>query len=173
MGVANKKVNGALVYYEDAYNLRWLDAFGENVVKYILSAGASVDDTTADPTAWTNTETGTNTIDNHTTAGGGLKITTGATEYNGVNLQLNGSAFQLTADKPLYFGAKFKTENATKGDVLIGLCEVDTTLLAVATAHGLSVTDDGVYFYKLNDEIFNCDLFIEAHNLIFIIFAYI
>lgn len=150
MAVNTKIYNGALVYREDAYTQRWLDAFGENVVKYFLGVGESFDDASGDPTGWTNTETGTNTIIAHTTEGGGFKITTGASEYNGVNLQRTGSAFKLESGKPLYFGCKCKTENATKGDMLVGLCEVDTTLMATSAAHALSVTDDGVYFYKLS-----------------------
>jgi hypothetical protein len=43
-------------------------------------------------------------------------------------------------------------QNGAKGDYLFGLCEVDTALLATATAHAVAVTDDGIYFYQLNDE---------------------
>jgi hypothetical protein len=150
--ISTTKKNGALIYREDDYNLRWLDGLGENVVKYLMNIGMSFDDQTNDPTAWTNTEIGSNTIVSHTTEGGGFLITTGGTEYNGINLQLQGSAFKLEADKPLYFGIKCKSENATKGDFLVGLCEIDTTLLLTSGSHAVNVTDDGVYFYHLNDE---------------------
>jgi hypothetical protein len=35
---------------------------------------------------------------------------------------------------------------------LLGLCEVDTALLAVSGAHAVAVTDDGLYFYQLSTE---------------------
>lgn len=148
--IKEKHVNSALVFYDDRFANRWVDAFGANVVKWELPAGAPKDDTTNDPSGMVNTEGGTNTVLSSTTPGDRLIITTGGTEYNGVNLQAHGAAFQLEAGKPLYFGARVAVQNGAKGDYLIGLCEVDTTLLATATAHGLGVTDDGVYFYQLN-----------------------
>lgn len=149
--VTTKSVRNALVYYDDRYENRWLEAIGSNVVKWELPVGVPKDDTTNDPSEFVNTEGGTNTILSSTTVGDRLIITTGGTEYNGVNLQVHGSAFKLESGLPLYFGARIAMQNGAKGDYLIGLCEVDTTLLATATAHGLAVTDDGVYFYQLND----------------------
>jgi hypothetical protein len=152
MAIQTKSVNNALVYYDDRYTNRWLDAIGANVVKYEMPVGLAQDDTTDDPTRWVNTETGTNTAVSSTTAGDRLLITTGGTEYNGVNLQVHGSAFKLESGKPLYFGARIAMQNGAKGDYLVGLCEVDTALLATATSHALAVTDDGIFFYQLNDE---------------------
>ena len=149
--IQTKSVNSALVYYDDRYANRWLDAIGANVVKWELPVAVPKDNTTNDPNEMVNTETGTNTILSSTTPGDRLIITTGGTEYNGVSLQAHGSAFQLTAGMPLYFGARVAVQNGAKGDYLIGLCEIDTELLAVASAHALGVTDDGVYFYQLND----------------------
>jgi len=151
MAIQTKSVKNALVWYDDRYANRWVDAVGENVVKWELPVGVPKDDTSDDPSGLVNTEAGTNTILSSTTPGDRLIITTGGTEYNGVNLQAHGSAFKLEAGKPLYFGAKIAMQNGAKGDYLIGLCEVDTTLLATASAHALAVTDDGVYFYQLND----------------------
>jgi len=151
MAIQTKSVKNALVWYDDRYTNRWLEAVGDNVIKWALPVGVPKDNTTNDPNGLVNTETGTNTILSATTPGDRLIITTGGTEYNGVNLQAHGSAFKLEAGKPLYFGARVAMQNGAKGDYLIGLCEVDTTLLATASAHGLAVTDDGVYFYQLND----------------------
>lgn len=150
MAVQTKSVNNALVYYDDRYDNRWLDAVGANVVKWELPVGPPQDDTTDDPTFMVNTEGGTNTVLGSTTAGDRLIITTGGTEYNGVNLQVHGSAFKIESGKPLYFGARIAVQNgAGKGDYLIGLCEADTTLLATSSSHALAVTDDGVYFHQL------------------------
>jgi hypothetical protein len=152
MSIQTKKVNNALVYYDDLYTNRWVDAIGTNVVKWELPVALPKDDTTNDPSAMVNTETGTNTILSSTTSGDRLLVTTGGTEYNGVNLQAHGSAFKIQAGKPCYYGCRIAMQNGAKGDYLFGLCEIDTTLLATATAHAVSVTDDGLYFYQLNDE---------------------
>ena len=145
MITTKNNVNGSIVWKED-YNTRWLDALGENVIKYISGPGLMLD---GDP--WTKTSTGTNTITGAVAAGGWKTITTGVTEYNGDNLQLENNAFKLESGKPVYFGIKFASQHATKGDFLFGLCETDTTLMATSSAHAASVTDDGVYFYHLND----------------------
>lgn len=150
--IQEKSVQNARVLYDDRYTNRWVDAFGANVVKWELPVGIPKDDTTDDPSGMVNTEAGTNSALSSTTAGDRLIITTGGTEYNGVNLQAHGSAFQIATGDPLYFGARVSMVNGAKGDYLIGLCEVDTTLLATDSAHGLDVTDDGIYFYQLNDE---------------------
>lgn len=150
--IQTKHVNNALVYYDDRYTNRWLDALGTNVVKWELPVGIPKDDSTNDPSGLVNTETGTNSALSSTTAGDRLIVTTGGTEYNGVNLQAHGSAFKIESGKPLYFGARVSMQNGAKGDYLIGLCEVDTTLLATSGSHALGVTDDGLYFYQLNDE---------------------
>lgn len=150
--IKTKDVRNARVYYDDRYLNRWVDAVGSNVVKFEFPVGVPADDSTVDPSALVNTETGANTILSAIEPGDRLIITTGGTEYNGINLQLHGSAFQLAAGIPCYFGARLAMQNGAKGDYLFGLCEIDTTLMAVSGAHAVSVTDDGVYFYQLNDE---------------------
>lgn len=148
--IQTKHINNALVYYDDRYPNRIVDAIGSNVVKWELPVGVPKDDTTNDPSGMVNTEAGTCSALSSTTAGDRLIITTGGTEYNGMNLQAHGSAFKIEAGKPCYFGIRAAMQNGVgKGDYLFGLCEVDTTLLATASAHGLSVTDDGLYFYQI------------------------
>lgn len=153
--IQTKSVNNALVYYDDRYEQRWIDVVGENVLKYILNPGTPSDDTTGDPTNFTMTVTeagggGDSTVVNNTEEGYALLLTTDNADYDGINLQLKGSAFKLQSGKPLYFGAKLKISEATQSDLLVGLCEVDTTLLATGAAHAHAVTDDGVYFSKLD-----------------------
>lgn len=148
--VKEKHIRNALVLYDDRYPNRILDAFGDNVVKWELPVSMPDDDTTSVPTGWVSTQGGTNTVVSSVTPGDRSTITTGVTEYNGVNLQAPGSPFKLESGKPLYFGARIAVQNgAGKGDYLIGLCEVDTTLLAASAAHAVNVVDDGVYFYML------------------------
>jgi len=152
MARQTKTVNTyATVTYDDLYNNRWLDAVGENVRKFELGLGIPTDDTTGDPTQFTCTMTeagaGNTTAVNNTEAGQAVLITNAANENDGINMQLKGSAFQLTAGKPLYFGIKCKISDATQSDLLVGLCEVDTTLI---NAHAHAVTDDGIYFSCLD-----------------------
>ena len=149
--VQTKTIRNALVYYDDRYDNRWLDAVGSNVVKWELPVGVPKDDTTNDPSGMVNTEVGTCSALSSTTVGDRLIITTGATAYDGMNLQAHGSAFKIEAGKPCYFGARIAMQNGAKGDYLVGLCEVDTTLLATASAHAQAVSDDGLYFFQLND----------------------
>lgn len=148
--IQTKTIRDALVYYDDRYPNRILDAVGANVVKWELPVGVPKDNTTNDPDGVVNTEVGTCSALSSSTPGDRLIITTGATAYDGMNLQVHGAAFQIVAGKPCYFGARVSMQNGVgKGDYLIGLCEVDTTLLATASAHALAVTDDGIYFHQL------------------------
>jgi hypothetical protein len=152
MAIQTKSVRNMLVSYDDRYANRWVDAAGANVVKWELPVGLPVNDLTGAPDGWTVTDVGVNTIAASTDEGVLAKITTGATAYNGVNIQIVGSAFQLDAGMPCYFGARIAVEDGNVGDYLFGLCEVDTTLMATSSAHAVSVTDDGVYFYQLTIE---------------------
>lgn len=148
--VKTKYVHDALVTYDDRYVERWLDAVGVDVVKWELDrTGIPRDDTLFIPSTFLNTETNTGSVLNVSALGGGLAITTDTAEYDQHNLQCPYGGFQLSAGCPLYFGAKVKTEHATHGDFIFGLCEADTALLATSGAHALAVTDDGLYFYKL------------------------
>jgi len=138
--------NGNLVYY-DTHRMRWLDAIGPNVVKFIDHfTRLPVDDTTGDPTEFTMTVvevgTGDSTVALDTTEGGIMLITTAANEDDGVNLQLKGEAYKMESVKPCYFGLRMKLSEATQSDFLAGLCITDTTLLGGLT--------DGVYFRKVD-----------------------
>lgn len=143
-------------YVIEAENLptRWLDIFGE-AQKFSLDNGFPTDDTTGDPSAFTMTVTevgtGNTTAVNSATNGEAMLITTAANEYDGINLQLKGEAFKLAASKPLYFGCKLKVSDATQSDLLIGLAEQDTALLATGTAHAVDYgTSDFIGFIKLD-----------------------
>ena len=150
----SKQVRGALVYYDD-YQFRWVDAIGKDVIKFLAKPGTPQDDTsTYLPTRYTVTPTsdgaGDSTAVNSLKAGELLLLTTDNFEYDGINLQLKGEAFKLTANLPLYFGIKCKISAATQSDFMVGLCETDTTLFAVDTAHAIAVTAGGIFFSKLD-----------------------
>jgi len=150
-----KDVEGAKVIYDVSKKVRWVDAFGETVVKHVLNPGEAVpvDDTTGDPTGFVMTVTevgdGTTTAANSETVGEALLITTAANEYDGINLQAKNVAFKCEADKPMYFGIKCIADEATQNDLLVGLCTKDTDILAVETTHGITDDDvEGIFFFK-------------------------
>lgn len=150
MGTASKYVKNAIVFYDDAYPFRWLDAIGDGVIKYVPSVGTPTDDTTGEPTSWINTETGTNTWVNSSVEGELWTITTGATEYNGYSSQIKGQAFVLASGKPFYIGGLFKLSVADQSDFLFGLAALDTTLTAASSAHAIAVSGDGLFFSKID-----------------------
>lgn len=128
---------------------RPLDMWGD-VQKFIIDGVKAKDDTTAIPQDWVVTQTGTSPLTWSVLQGSALLFTTGGTEYNGINAQVNGSIFQLNSGKPVYFGIKCTLSEATQTDFLVGLCGVDTTLTAASSAHALAVSAGGVFFSKLD-----------------------
>ena len=139
----SQRIYGNLVYY-DTTRQRWIDAIGPDVVKFILNtAYMPTDDTTGDLTGFTHTAvevgagTSTAVLSDNT-----LLLTTAANDNDGVNLQVNGEAFDLASGNYVYFGINFQISDATQSDVLVGLCITDTTLLGGMT--------DGIYFECLD-----------------------
>ena len=152
-----KSFEGAKVIYDASKKVRWIDAFGETVVKHVLNPGEAVpvDDTTGDPTGFVMTPVedgaGVSTVVNSETVAEALLITTAAGEYDGVNLQAKNVAFKCEADKPMYFGIKCIADEATQNDLLVGMCTLDTDILAVDTAHGITDDDvEGIFFFKVD-----------------------
>jgi len=148
---------GALLYYEAPHRQRIVDAFGMNVTKDIPNwvdsgaVGASTD-TMDDIGGWTVTDTdvGAGDLLIAPQSDGTLLITTPGNEYDGVSMQKILANFKLTADSPLYCGARIKMSDATESDFLFGLCSVgDVTLTAASGAHATDVAS-GCYFSKLD-----------------------
>jgi len=153
--VNSKHVREALVYYQEGNESRWIDAVGQNVVKFVVNPGGASDDATGKPDRFTTvvTETGAGscTIVNSLTAETAMLLTTDDTEYEGIQLQAKGEAFLLTSAKPLYFGIKCSISDATQSDLLIGLCETHGDLVATAAAHAIAAADvEGVFFWKVD-----------------------
>ncbi len=148
MGVyAEKTVHGQLVMYDSSYEHRWLDAFGPAVNKlvehFVMTPFASADN----PAAWTVTlveggagESTVALVDGSDS--GELLLTTDNADNDGISMQLKGEAFKLAGNLPLYFGIRFKCNEATQDDFLVGLAITDTTLLTAVS--------DGVYFRKVD-----------------------
>jgi len=149
--IATKSINGAMVFYDTDKPWRLLDAFGDNVSKFILSGPLPADDTTNVPTGLVVTQAGTSPVTVGQVAGYPLLITTGATEYNGANVQVRGETLKLAAGKVAYAGLKFKLSEATEIDFLAGLAELKTDLLLGASSHGITATlVEGVFIFKVD-----------------------
>jgi hypothetical protein len=89
---------------------------------------------------WTVTNVGTTPTQALTAGlGGWLLLTMAATDDSSSFLQLKTATFQPTANKRLFFKARFKVSDATQSDLQLGLIITDTTPLDAT---------DGIYFQK-------------------------
>lgn len=95
-------------------------------------------------TDWTITALqGTNTIAVDTDdANGVLRLTSGATENDGSGYQGKIEAWRFAANKALEFEARFKLNDVTQSDFVIGLQITDTTPFAVSDGAWFG-SDDG------------------------------
>lgn len=89
---------------------------------------------------WTCTNAGTTPTFALADGLGGLAlITNAAADDNNCFYQKKGEAFTFASGKPVWFVARFKVNDATQSDFIMGLQITDTTPLAVT---------DGVFFQK-------------------------
>lgn len=143
--------NGALVFSDANKPWRVYGAFGEGAREYHIRAGLPVDDTTARPTEFVSTLAGTSPVTAGQTSGYPLLITTGATEYNGANVQLSGEHVKLVAGKEVFLRGKMIVSEEKTCDLLFGLCELKTDLLKGSVAHGITATSvEGIFFFKVS-----------------------
>jgi hypothetical protein len=142
--------NNAIATVDSRYENRWLDCVGSAVQKWVFDSVYRAGD-------FTVTAGGTSPITQSVLPGAVALITTGATEYNGDNIQAIGSQFQLAAGKPCYFGAKITLGEATQTDFVLGLFGIDTTLALGSGSHASGVGASGVGFFKF-DESTACTL---------------
>ena len=143
--VNSKWIREALVFYDGDNQARWLDAIGNNVVKFELETGTPCDDTTGLPTRFVTTLVNASTCVNAALAAEKLLITTAAAEYDSVCLTLRGEAFALTAGCPAYFGARIKSSRAD-AELTLGLMETLTAYHAAAANTIVAAAVDGVCF---------------------------
>jgi hypothetical protein len=96
------------------------------------------------------TGAGASEVDATNTAGVAFRVTTDDNDYDGMNVQANGAAFTLTANMPIWFGAKIAIDHATSTDLYIGLCETKTEIMQASSAHVVEgSTKSHVGFYKV------------------------
>lgn len=98
---------------------------------------------------WTVTETDSGATQALANGDGGLLLLTNTAADNDlVALQKVGESFTFTSGKKLWFESRFKVNDATQSDLVMGLQVTDTTPLAVA---------NGVFFIK-NDGVATVNL---------------
>jgi len=150
MGIVFRPIGtkgGALVS-DDADPRKVYAGFGDGVRVWSLKPGLPCDDTTFRPDEFVNTLTGTSPITRGVAAGYPLLVTTGATDYNGVNMQLAGEFGKLAAGTEIYARGKIKLSVDLQSDLLFGLAELKTDLLATSAGHAITAAAvAGVFFY--------------------------
>ena len=136
--------NGAIIYW-DTHCKRITDVIYPGAFKFRLSP-AELNADTVDPEFWTTTvvEAGAGTSEFNPSdlidfIGA---LITAANDNDGINTQLLGEAIKFDSSHHSYFGIRFKINDVTQSDFILGLCIVDTTLLGGMT--------DGVYFRSVD-----------------------
>lgn len=138
--VVGSTISGNLVYLDGAAHLRrWLAAIGPDVTQFLQDfvAGPSTDAGFDAATEWTITRVeagaGESTLTKTDGVGGVLLLTNDANDNDGVNIQLFGESFKLTAGNRLYFGIRASISEATQSDFFFGLAITDTDILGGVT----------------------------------------
>lgn len=128
---------GNLVFWEDGYRHRWVDAIGPNVIKYINDFSAYGEDW--DETA-VEAGSGTSVITNYDGEGGLIYLNAAGNENDGIQAQSQTEGFKPTDEDPIFFGVRWKIHGTGAGscDVIMGLCVTDTDVIGAMTA--------GIYF---------------------------
>ena len=104
----------------------------------------------------TTTEAGSGNASEEITsgAGGQLLITNDNADNDLDFFQLKGESFKWDSSKRMFFSARFKTNDATQSEIVMGLQITDTTPLDVT---------DGIFFLKIDGDT-QPDLIIEKDN---------
>jgi len=154
----SKWINGYLVFYPEGNEQRWLDAIGENVIKYIDDFESCPKSTAAAMAAnnpeWvithTSAGTGHSIVQAADIKGGWLNISPASNDNDGISMQHACESFRVETNSPIYFGVRYKFTEATQGDFLFGLCEQDVSVL--------TNTSHGIYFKKVdgNTSLYCC-----------------
>jgi hypothetical protein len=150
MGVIQVARGNGLVFEDQAKPWKTFGGAGDGVRVFALGPGLPSDDTTNSPTNFINTQVGTSPATVGAATKYPLLITTGATEYNGSNLQLRGALMKFVSTQYAVLRAKIKLSVADQSDFLFGLCILKTDLLKTSVAHGVLATNvEGVFFLQV------------------------
>lgn len=144
------KIKGNLAWYQGSNVKRLVDAIGPEVVKVHEDFVNVHHNASEMDLNWTVTRVeggaSESTIAIVDGVGGICRITTDSNENDGINAQMIGEAFELTADQHLFFGAYgCKISDATQSDFFLGLAITDTDILGGVT--------DRIGFEKLDGAV--------------------
>ena len=117
---------GNLVFWEEPYRQRWVEAIGPNVIKFIEDFAG---DYPAD--SWLDTEiTATAGIASYNIEGGGILLYGTGGDGDAIQLQKL-SGYKACTACPIYFGTRWKLTGMAGGSasVIIGLHDEDTDVI--------------------------------------------
>jgi len=157
MGIVREQIKGAELIRDQARPWRVYGAVGEGARAWGLRAGLPCDASSGDPAEFVVTVLeagagGDSTLAAGQAAGYPLRITTDNADYDGVNAQLRGETVKIDADTDVRLRMKCKASEEDDADLLFGLCELKTALMATTSAHGLSSGVAGVFFVSISGE---------------------
>jgi hypothetical protein len=133
--VKTKWINGNLIFVdESAHSMRWLDAIGPDVHKY-LNDFIEPNIVSSLLGNWTCTavESGTGSstvIVQDDVVGGAVRLDAAADEDDGLNCQQDGLSYYMASADRLYFGCRWAISEKTQSDAFVGLAIDDTAILA-------------------------------------------
>lgn len=137
MGDIEKNVDFSAIRIKEASPGMWDDLYVENR-PFLKTCGYQNDFTDWVADSWTITEVGTSTQTLLDARNGILRLTSGASDNDGSQLQLGGTGdsetvgecFLPAAGKNLWFECRVRSDDVTEHDFFLGLHVQDTTVVA-------------------------------------------
>lgn len=105
----------------------------------------------ATPLNWTVTKVGTGTITVGSQDQGVITLTNSAADNDALSCQIKNPHFVFRSGKDSWFATRFKINDATQSDALIGMTGLDTTPIGGVGTEETGVAD-GVFFYKIDGQ---------------------
>ena len=129
-------LSNSLIFWH-LHRRRFVHAIGPGATVFSETFVGFANDPVSGPPGWTTTfveaGAGESTFLPGDVAGGAGVITTDAAENDGISAQVTGECFELPTTKDLYFGIRFKVDEATQSDLFAGLAITDTAILGGVT----------------------------------------
>ena len=140
---------GGQIWQDNVYPWKVYGGMGQGIRAWALPATLECDISTSTPAAFIMTTTGTTP----TFAVGVLQgypaiLTTTATAYDGLNVQMRGSVCKTVANKQFYVRGILKASELTTSDLLFGVAALKTDLMKTSSAHGVNTSVEGCFFSK-------------------------
>lgn len=141
----------------DGHNNRVVDAIGQDVIKFsedFVNTPLATDNIQGWTTTLVEAGSGESTMTLDDASGGNLLLTTDNASGDGLNAQRPPESFRID-NNSLYFGARFKMDDATNTALFIGLSVDDTAILTnlgkrIGFSKASGATSIGLDFKKTN-----------------------